>query len=181
MRLYSPWVLRFRVIAHSVKPDYKSPDAHPFNVEHGWSFKKGAGMFKANVLPLVAEQYKRTKLFVVVTSNNEKIIVDPALTVSRVYMVCFSFPFQLVRWLKKLVLLSLHQYRITHWTNHSENLKVKPTLIDTFKNITDNVFQVPWILWHTLSQRSFSSSIPSSSSLAAIAIFVPRPQAHRQF
>ena len=54
-------------------------------------------MFKANVLPLVAEQYKRTKLFVVVTSNNEKVIVDPALTVSRAYMVCFSFPFQLVR------------------------------------------------------------------------------------
>lgn len=59
-------------------------------------FEKGTGLFKANISPLVAEQYKRTKLFVVVTSNGEKVIVDPALTVSRVYMVCLSFLFQLV-------------------------------------------------------------------------------------
>ena len=31
--------------------------------------------------------YKRTKLFVRTTSNGEKVIVDPALTISRVYMV----------------------------------------------------------------------------------------------
>lgn len=74
-------------------------------------------MFKANISPLVAEQYKRTKLFVVVTSDGERVIVDPAITVSRVYMVCFSFPFKLVRWLKFLVFLPLHQYRITRWTN----------------------------------------------------------------
>ena len=59
-------------------------------------FKKGTGLFKANISPLVAEQYKRTKLFVVVTSNGERVIVDPALTVSRVYMVCLSLLFQLV-------------------------------------------------------------------------------------
>ncbi|KAJ7128615.1 peptide transporter PTR2A [Mycena epipterygia] len=46
----------------------------------------GTGLFKANISPLVAEQYKRTKLFVVTTDNGEQVIVDPALTVSRIYM-----------------------------------------------------------------------------------------------
>ena len=56
--------------------------------------QKGTGLFKANISPLVAEQYKRTKLFVVVMSDGERVIVDPALTVSRVYMVRFSFSSQ---------------------------------------------------------------------------------------
>ena len=47
----------------------------------------GTGLFKANISPLVAEQYKRTKLFVITTKSGERVIVDPALTVSRVYMV----------------------------------------------------------------------------------------------
>ncbi|KAF7291146.1 putative peptide transporter ptr2 [Mycena indigotica] len=46
----------------------------------------GTGLFKANISPLVAEQYKRTKLFVVVTDRGEKVLVDPALTVSRIYL-----------------------------------------------------------------------------------------------
>ncbi|KDR86044.1 hypothetical protein GALMADRAFT_109580 [Galerina marginata CBS 339.88] len=46
----------------------------------------GTGMFKANISPLVAEQYKRTKLFVVTTKNGERVIVDPSLTVLRIYM-----------------------------------------------------------------------------------------------
>ncbi|KAJ7162883.1 peptide transporter PTR2A [Mycena filopes] len=46
----------------------------------------GTGLFKANISPLVAEQYKRTKLFVVTTKHGEQVIVDPALTVSRVYL-----------------------------------------------------------------------------------------------
>ena len=51
----------------------------------------GTGLFKANISPLVAEQYKRTKLFVITRSNGERVIVDPALTVSRVYMVRWTF------------------------------------------------------------------------------------------
>ncbi len=47
----------------------------------------GTGLFKANISPLVAEQYKRTKLFIRVQRSGERVIVDPALTVSRVYMV----------------------------------------------------------------------------------------------
>ncbi|KAF7369698.1 putative peptide transporter ptr2 [Mycena venus] len=41
--------------------------------------------------PLVAEQYRRTKLFVITTKKGERVIVDPALTVSRVYMYFYLF------------------------------------------------------------------------------------------
>lgn len=55
----------------------------------------GTGLFKANISPLVAEQYRRTKLFIREEKNGERVIVDPVMTVSRVYMVCgvsFSSP-----------------------------------------------------------------------------------------
>ncbi|KAG6908192.1 hypothetical protein DXG01_005781 [Tephrocybe rancida] len=51
----------------------------------------GTGLFKANISPLVAEQYKRTRLFVITTKSGEKVIVDPSLTVSRVYMYFYLF------------------------------------------------------------------------------------------
>ncbi|KAJ6549939.1 oligopeptide transporter [Mycena capillaripes] len=51
----------------------------------------GTGLFKANISPLVAEQYRRTKLFVVTTKSGERVIVDPSLTVSRVYMYFYLF------------------------------------------------------------------------------------------
>jgi POT family proton-dependent oligopeptide transporter len=51
----------------------------------------GTGLFKSNISPLVAEQYKRTKLFVVVTNSGERVIVDPSLTISRVYMYFYLF------------------------------------------------------------------------------------------
>lgn len=47
----------------------------------------GTGGFKANISPLVAEQYRETKLFTRTTTNGEKVIVDPALTTARIYMV----------------------------------------------------------------------------------------------
>lgn len=47
----------------------------------------GTGLFKSNISPLVAEQYRRTKLFIRISKSGERVIVDPALTVSRVYMV----------------------------------------------------------------------------------------------
>jgi len=52
-----------------------------------WREGIGTGLFKANISPLVAEQYKRTKLFVITTKSGERVIVDPQLTVSRIYMV----------------------------------------------------------------------------------------------
>jgi len=52
----------------------------------------GTGGFKSNISPLVAEQYKRTKLFVTITNKGERVIVDPTLTTSRIYMVNVPFP-----------------------------------------------------------------------------------------
>jgi POT family proton-dependent oligopeptide transporter len=51
----------------------------------------GTGGFKANISPLVAEQYKRTKMFVTTTKTGEKVIVDPVLTTSRIYMYFYLF------------------------------------------------------------------------------------------
>jgi len=53
----------------------------------------GTGLFKASILPLVAEQYERKKSFVVMTNGGERVIVDPALTVSRIYMVSHLYVF----------------------------------------------------------------------------------------
>ena len=47
----------------------------------------GTGGFKANISPLVAEQYTKNKLFIRVKSDGSRVIVDPAFTVARVYMV----------------------------------------------------------------------------------------------
>lgn len=51
----------------------------------------GTGGFKANISPLVAEQYRETKLFTRTTTNGEKVIVDPALTTARIYMYFYLF------------------------------------------------------------------------------------------
>ncbi|KAG6865299.1 hypothetical protein C0991_003684 [Blastosporella zonata] len=51
----------------------------------------GTGLFKSNISPLVAEQYKRTKLFVITLASGERVIVDPSLTISRVYMYFYLF------------------------------------------------------------------------------------------
>lgn len=50
----------------------------------------GTGGFKANISPLIAEQYKITKLFVKTLKNGERVIVDPVLTTGRIYMVQFK-------------------------------------------------------------------------------------------
>nr|GAT47081.1 peptide transporter PTR2A [Mycena chlorophos] len=51
----------------------------------------GTGLFKANISPLVAEQYKRTKLFIREEPSGERVIVDPSMTISRVYMYFYLF------------------------------------------------------------------------------------------
>ncbi|EKM75449.1 hypothetical protein AGABI1DRAFT_116381 [Agaricus bisporus var. burnettii JB137-S8] len=51
----------------------------------------GTGFFKSNISPLIAEQYKRTKIFVITTRHGERVIVDPSLTVSRMYMYFYLF------------------------------------------------------------------------------------------
>lgn len=51
----------------------------------------GTGLFKSNISPLIAEQYKRRRQFVSVTKSGERVIVDPAMTISRVYMWFYFF------------------------------------------------------------------------------------------
>ncbi|KAL0572404.1 hypothetical protein V5O48_009565 [Marasmius crinis-equi] len=51
----------------------------------------GTGTFKANISPLIAEQYRRTKLFIRTERDGERVIVDPALTIARLYMYFYLF------------------------------------------------------------------------------------------
>lgn len=48
----------------------------------------GTGGIKANVAPLIAEQYRGTKQKIKILKSGERVIVDPAITIQRVYMVC---------------------------------------------------------------------------------------------
>lgn len=51
----------------------------------------GTGGFKSNISPLVAEQYKRHKLFIGHSRSGERVIVDPVMTTSRIYMYFYLF------------------------------------------------------------------------------------------
>lgn len=50
----------------------------------------GTGGIKSNVSPLIAEQYHETKQKIRVERNGERVIVDPAATIQRIYMVSLS-------------------------------------------------------------------------------------------
>lgn len=47
----------------------------------------GTGGIKSNVSPLIAEQYRGTKQTIRVEKSGERVIVDPAVTIQRIYMV----------------------------------------------------------------------------------------------
>lgn len=46
----------------------------------------GTGGFKSNISPLIAEQYPETKMYVKTTAAGERVIVDPAVTIARIYL-----------------------------------------------------------------------------------------------
>ncbi|KAG9234524.1 putative peptide transporter ptr2 [Amylocarpus encephaloides] len=46
----------------------------------------GVGGFKSNISPLIAEQCTETRMLVKTLKNGERVIMDPAVTVSRVYL-----------------------------------------------------------------------------------------------
>lgn len=52
----------------------------------------GTGAFKSNISPLVAEQYHKTQMFIRTNKKGERVIVDPSLTASRIYMVSLLNP-----------------------------------------------------------------------------------------
>ncbi|KAI9841563.1 MAG: peptide transporter ptr2 [Sclerophora amabilis] len=54
----------------------------------------GTGGIKANVSPLIAEQYSGTKETIRIEKDGERVIVDPAVTIQRIYMIfylCINF------------------------------------------------------------------------------------------
>ena len=81
----------------------------------------GTGAFKSNISPLVAEQYRKTKLFIRYTKSGEKVIVDPSLTTSSIYMVSVCCPnFDESIDFAAPVLLSIHQYRGLDWPDWND-------------------------------------------------------------
>ncbi|KAI0321432.1 hypothetical protein OF83DRAFT_313879 [Amylostereum chailletii] len=51
----------------------------------------GTGGFKSNISPLVAEQQRNLKPFISETKQGERVVVDPILTTSRIYMYFYFF------------------------------------------------------------------------------------------
>lgn len=51
----------------------------------------GTGGFKSNISPLVAEQQRHIRPFVSQTKSGERVVVNPTLTTSRIYMVSLTF------------------------------------------------------------------------------------------
>jgi dipeptide/tripeptide permease len=49
----------------------------------------GTGGIKSNVSPLIAEQVRSNKPFVKTLSNGKRVVVDPELTIQRVYMLFY--------------------------------------------------------------------------------------------
>jgi POT family proton-dependent oligopeptide transporter len=71
----------------------------PSSIEHGAAYGGlvtamlviglGTGGIKSNVSPLIAEQITETRPRVRIEKSGERVIVDPALTVQRVYMIFY--------------------------------------------------------------------------------------------
>lgn len=49
----------------------------------------GTGGIKANVSPLIADQYTRKRMAIKVLDNGERVIIDPAVTISRIYLIFY--------------------------------------------------------------------------------------------
>ncbi|GAB7347471.1 hypothetical protein MBLNU459_g4384t1 [Dothideomycetes sp. NU459] len=49
----------------------------------------GTGGIKSNVSPLIAEQYSNTKAVVKTLPSGERVIIDPAATIQRIYMIFY--------------------------------------------------------------------------------------------
>ncbi|KAJ4303591.1 ATP-dependent DNA helicase chl1 [Kalmusia sp. IMI 367209] len=71
----------------------------PYSIEHGGAFPGliaamiiiglGTGGIKSNVSPLIAEQVQSTKPFIKRLRNGKRVIVDPEVTVQRIYMIFY--------------------------------------------------------------------------------------------
>jgi proton-dependent oligopeptide transporter, POT family len=71
----------------------------PQSIEHGVALPGlvvamiviglGAGGIKSNVSPLIAEQYRYVKPYTKTLRSGEKVIVDPSVTIQRIYMIFY--------------------------------------------------------------------------------------------
>lgn len=52
----------------------------------------GTGGFKSNISPLVAEQQRHLRPFISQSKSGERVVINPTLTTSRIYMVSFLLP-----------------------------------------------------------------------------------------
>lgn len=50
----------------------------------------GTGGIKSNVAPLIADQYRRKLMEIKVTPKGERVIIDPAVTIQRIYMIFYG-------------------------------------------------------------------------------------------
>lgn len=67
----------------------------PISIENGYAFGGlltamiligfGTGGIKSNVSPLIAEQYTGTKQSIKILDSGERVIIDPAITIERIY------------------------------------------------------------------------------------------------
>jgi len=49
----------------------------------------GTGGIKSNIAPLIADQYQRRKMAIKTESSGERVVIDPAITYQRIYMVFY--------------------------------------------------------------------------------------------
>ncbi len=49
----------------------------------------GTGGIKSNVAPLIAEQYQRKKMGIKTLPSGERVILDPAITIQKIYMIFY--------------------------------------------------------------------------------------------
>lgn len=49
----------------------------------------GTGGIKANVAPLIAEQYKRRTMAIGVTKKGERVVIDPYVTIQRIFLIFY--------------------------------------------------------------------------------------------
>lgn len=109
----------------------------------------GTGGFKSNISPLIAEQYKRSKLFVITTKRGERVIVDPALTTAKIYM--YFYLFINIGALVGQVAMTYAEKFIGYWLAYT-----LPTII---------FLLCPFILW--VGKDRYVTSPPTGSVLAS--------------
>lgn len=49
----------------------------------------GTGGIKSNIAPLIADQYQRRRMAVRTEKNGERVVIDPAITYQRIYMIFY--------------------------------------------------------------------------------------------